>query len=335
MTRSVKKGPFIANHLLRKIERANKKGEKISVKTWSRGSIVIPIIIGHTMSVYNGRDHVSVYITDQIVGHKLGEFSPTRNFRGHTKSAKKTGRLYFFILNMGQKTHPIGIRLGITKKSCSCWYSTSKNYAFFLREDEYLRNYILQSFHHCIVSAINLELRGNGIRLRISLAQVRFFVGSDGKELDKLCRALKQKCWNFRSNYFRHFSSSNIKIQKDTRPEIQIFVRQLSCPEADAQFLSNFIVLELEKRLPFRRVVRIAQERAQNLGKVAGVRIQVSGRLNGAEIARTEWVRTGRVPLHTFSIDLDYSRKTARTIYGLLGIKVWIFRSNNSLCFIV
>jgi small subunit ribosomal protein S3 len=233
----------------------------------------------------------------------------------------------FCILDMGQKTHPIGVRLGITKKSCSRWYAKGKDYAFFLREDKYLRDQTLQFCYHCLVSEVNIERQGIGIRLRISLAQVRFFVGSEGKELDRLRQELQLKCYSFRSNYFQHFRFLNSKVQEDRRPEIQVFIRQLGCPEEEAWCLTDFIVLELEKRTPFRRVIRIAQERAQNLGQVLGVRLQVSGRLNGAEIARTEWSRTGRIPLHTFSIDLDYASRTASTIYGLLGIKVWIFRS--------
>jgi small subunit ribosomal protein S3 len=216
--------------------------------------------------------------------------------------------------------------LGITKTSVSCWYATGANYAFFLREDKYLRDYIFQSYHHCIISKINIERRGSGVRVRVSIAQVRFFVGSDGKELEGLRRNLQLKCCRFRDNYLQHFTFLKSPIQTAERPKVQVFVRQLECPEADSWFLTNFIVLELEKRIPFRRVLRIAQKRAQTLGQVVGIRVQVSGRLNGAEIARTEWVRIGRIPLHTFSVDLDYSHKTARTIYGLLGIKVWIFR---------
>jgi small subunit ribosomal protein S19 len=98
MVRSVKKGPYVAHHLLTKVERINQRGEKSVVETWSRSSIIVPIIIGHTISVYNGREHLSVFITDQMVGHKLGEFSPTRTFRGHTKLDKKTGRLYLIFL---------------------------------------------------------------------------------------------------------------------------------------------------------------------------------------------------------------------------------------------
>jgi small subunit ribosomal protein S3 len=158
------------------------------------------------------------------------------------------------------------------------------------------------------------------------LAQVRLFVGSEGKELEGLRQKIQIKCWSFRSKYFQHFSLPKIESKMHIKPEIQIFVRQLRYPEADARCLADFIVLELEKRTIFRRVLRIAQDRAQNLGQVRGLRFQVSGRLNGVEIARTEWVRSGRVPLHTFSANLDYASKTARTIYGLLGVKVWVFR---------
>lgn len=228
---------------------------------------------------------------------------------------------------MGQKTHPIGIRLGLTKQSCSRWYARGEDYAFFLREDKCLRDYVSQFCRQCIISEIKIERRRVGIRLRISIAQVRFFVGSEGRALETLRQKLCRKCRSFRSKYFQHFSFSKTSFKEGKRPEIQIFVRQLGCPEANAQCLTDFIVFELEKRTPFRRVLRIAQERARSLGQVLGLRLQISGRLNGAEIARTEWVRSGRVPLHTFSVDLDYARRDVRTVYGLLGIKVWVFRS--------
>jgi large subunit ribosomal protein L16 len=228
---------------------------------------------------------------------------------------------------MGQKVHPIGVRLGITKKSCSHWYAKGRDYVFFLAEDKYLRDYVFQFCRQCMISKIEIERRKAGIRFRISIAQVEFFVGSEGKILEVLRQNLKQKCGAFRSDYVRHFSFSKLILEATKNPEIQIFIRQLRSPEADSQCLTDFIVFELEKRVPFRRVLRIAKERAQNLGQVLGLRLQASGRLNGAEIARTEWVREGRVPLHTFSADLDYAQKVARTAHGLLGIKIWIFRS--------
>jgi large subunit ribosomal protein L16 len=149
-------------------------------------------------------------------------------------------------------------------------------------------------------------------------------VGPEGQSLKKLRFELQKKCKRFRLSYFKFFDSQ--KICTSEKIEIQVFVRQSNCSESDAQCIASFVVTEVEKRIPFRRVLRIAQERAQNLGKVRGLRLQISGRLNGAEIARTEWVRSGRVPLHTISADLDYASKNASTIYGLLGVKVWIFR---------
>lgn len=324
MTRSLKKGPFVAYHLLKKVDHRNEGGEKNVITTWSRASTIIPIMIGHTIAVYNGREHIPVFITDLIVGHKLGEFTPTRTFRGHTKFDKKTKRL-FFLLFMGQKIHPIGVRLGITQQAQSNWFAKHTDYAFFIKEDYHLRNYIFRSYRHCTISEIDIERRGMGVRLRISAAQVRSLVGSERKTLRNLRYSLQKVCQQVRQDYIRHFGDKN-NFQITEKPEIQIFVRQVIQSDANAKCLANFIVLELEKRTPFRRVLRIAQERAQNLGQVRGLRFQISGRLNGAEIARTEWIRRGRVPLHTFSTDLDYSYKTARTIYGLLGVKVWIHR---------
>jgi small subunit ribosomal protein S3 len=216
--------------------------------------------------------------------------------------------------------------LGITKKSCSRWYAKGKDYAFFLREDKYLRDYVSHFCRRCIISGIEIDRRGVRIRLRISVAQVGFFVGSDGQVLEKLSQTLEKKCWSFRSKYFQHVRFSKDSFKEFNTPKIQIFVRQVDCPEADAQCLAGFISLELEKRVPFRRVLRMTYERVKNLSQVLGVRLQISGRLNGADIARTEWVRRGRVPLHTFSIGLDYACRTASTVYGLLGIKRWIFR---------
>jgi small subunit ribosomal protein S3 len=137
-----------------------------------------------------------------------------------------------------------------------------------------------------------------------------------------LCGKVQKKCQLFRKKYF---TTPKASTKINTNPEIQIFVRQLIRPEIQAKCLRDFIVTELEKRIPFRRVLRLTQERAQHLGQIRGLRIQISGRLNGADIARTEWIRIGRVPLQILSADLNYSNKTASTIYGLLGVKVWLF----------
>jgi small subunit ribosomal protein S3 len=227
---------------------------------------------------------------------------------------------------MGQKVHPFGVRLGVTKKSCSRWYARGENYVFFLMEDKHLRDHVSQFCRQCMISKIEIDRRKVGVRLRLSIAQVELFVGSEGKALEILRQKLQQRCLSFRSDYIRHLSFLKFNFKMTDQPEIQLFIRQVRSPEADSQCLTDFIVFELENRVPFRRVLRMAKERAQNLGRVIGLRIQASGRLNGAEIARTEWIREGRVPLHTFSVDLDYAHKVAHTAHGLLGIKIWIFR---------
>jgi small subunit ribosomal protein S3 len=148
--------------------------------------------------------------------------------------------------------------------------------------------------------------------------------------LERLRQELQRECNRVRAQYLElhgpaFFSPGRTEQQRALNPEIQVLVRPCANYQADAAYVAEFVVSELEKRTPFRRALRLARERAQQAG-VRGIRLQVSGRLNGAEIARTEWGRQGRVPLHTLSADIDYTCKTARTIYGLLGVKVWIFR---------
>jgi small subunit ribosomal protein S3 len=145
--------------------------------------------------------------------------------------------------------------------------------------------------------------------------------------LKNLRNKLQKKCYSRRNDFFRRFGRLKTNFSIEQEPKIQIFVRQLERFIVDkcACCLADFIVTELEKRAPFRRIFRMAEERAQSVDEVFGIRFQVSGRLNGVDIARKEWFRKGSVPLHTFSANLDYSFKTAYTTYGLLGIKVWIF----------
>jgi small subunit ribosomal protein S3 len=229
---------------------------------------------------------------------------------------------------MGHKVHPIGIRLGIRHTHSAHWYAKGNGYVFFLTEDQYLRSYVHRTYRQYLISEIEIDRYGISVRLRISVPtpQIKLLVGPDGKSLDIFSQHLQKKCHRFRRRHVLRFDFLQTSSRILENPGFQVFVRNLSSPEANARYLANFIVAELEKRTPFRRVIRISQEQAQNLDLVKGLRLQVSGRLNGAEIARTEWIRRGSVPLHTFSADLDYAYKTARTIYGLLGVKVWIFR---------
>jgi small subunit ribosomal protein S3 len=320
MTRSLKKGPFVAQHLLNQIEYLIKKNEKKTILTYSRSSTIVPIIIGYTIAVHNGLEHSPILITDQIIGHKLGEFSFTRVSCSHVKSDKKFKRLIFLLWD--KKTHPLGLRLGINQRSSSQWYAKGFEYSFFVREDLYLRNCIYREHQYCIISEIIIERRGINIRFNISAAHIKYLVGPKGKILKKLCSTLQNQCESFRHNYLKLF---NTKINLTEKPKIQVYVRQVVQPDENAKCLASSIVIELEKRSPFRRVLRMAQERTKNINRVRGVRLQISGRLNGAEIARMEWTRSGCVSLHTLSAKIDYAYLIARTIYGLLGVKVWIF----------
>lgn len=229
---------------------------------------------------------------------------------------------------MGQKTHPLGLRLGITQRSSSQWYAKNCEYSFFVREDHHLRNYIYQKHPYCIISEIIIERRGVNIRFNISAAQINYLVGPKGKVLKKLCDDIQHECERFRRNYLKLFTT---QIKLNEKSKIQVYVRQVVQPDENAKCLASFIVLELEKRAPFRRVLRLAQERTKNIKEVRGIRLQISGRLNGAEIARIEWTRSGCVSLHTLSAKIDYAHLTARTIYGLLGVKVWIFQSDSKI----
>jgi small subunit ribosomal protein S3 len=228
---------------------------------------------------------------------------------------------------MGQKTHPIGIRLGINRESCSRWYAKRANYAFFINEDHYLRKYIFLSFSTCLISYIEIERCGRGLRLRILRSNIMPIVGVKGASLEKLCYKVRVQCIRYRNTHFHLFPFKNAHNSTTTLPEVQVLVRQLKSPGTKARCLSDFMVAELNKRTPFRRILSITHERVKNIASVLGLRIQISGRLNGIEIARTEWIRKGRVPLHSLSANLDYHSTGAPTIYGLLGVKVWVFSS--------
>jgi small subunit ribosomal protein S3 len=217
--------------------------------------------------------------------------------------------------------------LGLNHQSCSHWYARDTNYKFFVKEDQCIRDYVFQVFRHCIVSKVKIERRERSIRFQVSAANIRPLVGPNGKFLETLRCKILSECQYLRQDYSRYSYYLKAGFGAVEKPTIQVFVRQVVNPEVDSHCLAYFIVLELEKRVPFRRVLRIAQERVKNLRQVNGLRLQISGRLNGIDIARTEWVRKGRIPLHILSASLDYSCKAACTIYGLIGVKVWIFRS--------
>ena len=206
---------------------------------------------------------------------------------------------------MGQKIHPIGFRLGITKDHLSRWYADPKRYPELLQEDNLIRQYVFKELNNAGIAKVRIERKADQIDLEIHTARPGVVVGRGGSGIEKLRTELQELVGNNR--------------------QIRINVIEVSRVDADAALIAEYITQQLERRVSFRRVVRQAIQRAQR-AEVKGIKIQVSGRLNGAEIARTEWVREGRVPLHTLRADIDYAYRTALTIYGILGVKVWVFK---------
>jgi len=203
---------------------------------------------------------------------------------------------------MGQKTHPIGFRLGATRTWSSRWFAT-KAYAALLHEDVKIRRHIKNTFHHAGISRIDIERSANRIRITIYTARPGIIIGRKGSEVEKLKN----------------------EIQARTVKEVYLNIEEVVHPELDAQLVAENVALQLEKRVAFRRAMKKAVTSALRLG-AGGIRIACAGRLAGAEIARREWYRDGRVPLHTVRADIDYGLAEARTTYGTIGVKVWIFR---------
>jgi small subunit ribosomal protein S3 len=204
---------------------------------------------------------------------------------------------------MGQKVHPIGIRLGITKDWNARWYAGSKNYADFLVSDVAIRNELNEKLKHASVSKLHIERVANGIRVTIHTARPGVVIGKKGEDIEKLKQSL-------------------IKM---TGMPVNINIEEIKKPELDAKLVGESIAQQLEKRIQFRRAMKRAVGNAMRLG-AEGIKVTVSGRLNGADIARAEWYREGRVPLHTFRADIDYATFEADTTYGKIGVKVWIFK---------
>jgi len=232
---------------------------------------------------------------------------------------------------MGQKIHPLGFRLGITKQHRSQWFAKTAQYPQLILEDSFIRQVLLGKFIDAGITHIEIQRKLDQIKIEIRAARPGILVGRDGANLEILRKLLEQKLSTYRSKTLVGLKLSNLFSSKNENIkapiQVAIHVTKLANPDAEAGFIADFLVEQLEKRVAFRRAVRQAVQRAQRAG-VSGIKIQISGRLNGAEIARSEWVREGRVPLQTLRADIDYCYKTAKTIYGLLGIKIWIFKNN-------
>lgn len=205
---------------------------------------------------------------------------------------------------MGQKVHPYGFRVGYNKNWLSRWFSKS-NYPQFVYEDKKVREYVKSKLYHAGISRIDIERAADKIRLIIFTSRPGIVIGRKGVEIEKLKTDLRNK--------FGH--------------DFSLEVNEVRRPETDAQLVAENIALQLERRVAFRRAMKRSISLCMKFG-AQGIKISCAGRLGGAEIARTEWQREGRVPLHTLRADIDYGYATAKTTYGIIGVKCWIYKGD-------
>jgi len=204
---------------------------------------------------------------------------------------------------MGQKVHPNGMRLGIVKDFNAKWYADKKDYSKFLIQDIKVREYLEKKLSNAAVSDITIERPAQNINVIIHTARPGIVIGKKGEDIDRMRK----------------------ETSALTGLPTQVSVEEIRKPEIDAQLVGDGICQQLEKRVMFRRAMKRAVSSAMRAG-AQGVKVMISGRLNGAEIARSEWYREGRVPLHTLRADIDYAHSEALTTYGIIGVKVWIFK---------
>ncbi|MEM7253676.1 MAG: 30S ribosomal protein S3 [Pseudomonadota bacterium] len=204
---------------------------------------------------------------------------------------------------MGQKVHPVGIRLGIVKDWTSTWYADSRDYARYLNTDLEVRTFIRKKLAHASVGNIQIRRPAKNARIIIHTARPGIVIGKKGEDIETLRR----------------------EVSRIMGVPVHIGVEEIRKPELDAHLVAESVANQLERRIMFRRAMRRAVTNAMRLG-AEGIKVMVAGRLNGAEIARTEWYREGRVPLHTLRADIDYGTAEANTTYGVIGVKIWIFK---------
>jgi small subunit ribosomal protein S3 len=204
---------------------------------------------------------------------------------------------------MGQKIHPTGFRLAVTRNWSSRWYANSKNYGATLGEDIRVREYLKRKLSHASVARITIERPAKNARITIHSARPGVVIGKKGEDIETLRADLRRMMGG----------------------DVGLNIEEIRKPEIDAQLVAESIAQQLEKRIMFRRAMKRAMQNAMRLG-AQGIKVMSAGRLNGAEIARSEWYREGRVPLHTLRADIDYGFAEARTTYGKIGIKVWVFK---------
>jgi len=204
---------------------------------------------------------------------------------------------------MGQKVHPTGIRLGIVKDWTSKWYADTKDYADMLNTDLEIRDYLKVRLAQASVSRIQIDRPANNAHITIHTARPGLVIGKKGEDIDAL----------------------RGEVSRRMGVPVHISIEEIRKPELDAQLVAESIAQQLERRVMFRRAMKRSVQNSMRLG-AGGIKVNLAGRLNGAEIARSEWYREGRVPLHTLRADIDYGFAEAKTTYGILGVKVWIFK---------
>ena len=206
---------------------------------------------------------------------------------------------------MGQKIHPTGFRLAVTRNWTSRWFANSKNFSGMLLEDLKVREYLKKKLAHASVGRVVIERPAKNARITVYSARPGVVIGKKGEDIEHL----------------------KADLQKILGGQVHVNIEEIRKPETDAQLIADSIAQQLEKRIMFRRAMKRAMQNAMRLG-AQGIKIMSSGRLNGAEIARREWYREGRVPLHTLRADIDYGTSEAATTYGKIGIKVWVFKGD-------
>lgn len=204
---------------------------------------------------------------------------------------------------MGQKTHPIGFRIGITKNWRSRWFAVGREYARMVHEDKWIRNYIKEKLEHAAVAQIEIERAAEKLKIIVHSARPGLVIGKKGAGIETL----------------------RLDLIKKFRKDIVINIQEIRKAELDAQLVAENVAMQLVRRVAFRRAMKKAVQSSLKMG-AEGIRIQCSGRLGGAEIARSEWYREGRVPLHTLRADIDYGYAKAKTTYGIIGVRAWVYR---------
>jgi len=207
---------------------------------------------------------------------------------------------------MGQKVNPIGLRLGITQEWSSKWYADTRQFREYVFADHQIRQFLKERLSQASVSRINIERPARRVHITIHTARPGIVIGKKGEDIERLRRDVA-------------------RMQKIPLEDVKINIAEIRKPELDAKLVAEGLAQQLERRVMFRRAMKRAVTNTMRIG-AGGIKVRVSGRLNGAEISRAEWYHEGRVPLHTLRADLDYGVAEARTTYGVIGVKVWVYR---------